>query len=201
MIHLYHYAKHISGITGNAFDRIKINTVERKLLALLLFHIPEKYFYSLLIIPGVQELPIDITFNEIKVGVQYGSRDWRPSTLLRLRFITHCTAQFYKPANEQVVLLLKAYKYSPEQKSGFDYNKQRRFYLTDKQCHAVLNKLVYSADIQFLNQNISALINYCCQSYRLSSIYQKSSMYFLTFLKKLNRVSITNYTIVTLRKL
>ena len=46
--------------------------------------------------------------------VEYGSRDWRPSTLLRLRFVTHCTAQFHKPANEQVVVLLKAYKYSPE---------------------------------------------------------------------------------------
>ena len=139
---------------------------------------------------------------KLAILVEYGSRDWRPSTLLRLRFVTHCTAQFHKPANEQVVVLLKAYKYRPEWKSDFDYSKQRRFHFTDKQCHAVVNKLVYSTDSQFLNQNIQ-LINYCCLSYRLSFIYQQSKTVtlFLTFLRKLNRVSIKNYTIVTLTKL
>ena len=117
----------------------------------------------------------NFTINELRqqmvLIVEYGSQDWRPRTLLRLTFfITHCTAQFPKPANKQVVVLLKVYKYSSEQKSDFDYKKQRRFYITDKQCLAVVNKLVYSTDSQFLNQNIAQLINYCCLSYRLSSI-------------------------------
>ena len=109
-------------------------------------------------------------------SVEYGSRGWRPSALLRLRFVTHCTAQFHKLANEQAVVLLKADKYSSEQKSDFDYSKQRRFHITDKQCHAVVNKLVYWTDSQFLNQNITQLVNYCCLSYRLSFIYQQSNM-------------------------
>ena len=96
------------------------------------------------------------------IAVEYVSRDWRPKTLLRLRFVTHCTAQFHKLANEQFVGLLKAYKYSSEQKSDFDYSKQRRFYVIDKQCRAVVNKLVYSTDSQLLNQNITQLVNYCC---------------------------------------
>ena len=55
-----------------------------------------------------------------------------------MSFVTHCTAQFHKPANDQVVVLLKAYKYNPEWKSDFDYSKQRRFHITDKQRHAMV---------------------------------------------------------------
>ena len=51
--------------------------------------------------------------------VEYGSWDWRPSILLRWKVKTHCIAQFHKPANEQVVVLPKAYKYSSEQKNDF----------------------------------------------------------------------------------
>ena len=101
---------------------------------------------------------VDVTVIQCVSAVEHDSWDWHPSTLLRLGFVIHCTAQFYKSANEQVVGLLKAYKYSSEQKSDFDYSKQRRFYITDKQCHAVVNKLVYSTDSQFLSQNITELI-------------------------------------------
>ena len=102
---------------------------------------------KILVLTGILN---DTKFHNI--AVEYVSRDWRPRTLLRLRFVTHCTAQFNKLANEQVVALLKAYKYSSEQKSDFDYSKQRRFYVIDKQCRAVVNKLVYSTDSQRLNQ-------------------------------------------------
>ena len=113
------------------------------------------FAYKILVLTGI--------LNDTKIhniAVEYVSRDWRPRTLLR--FVTHCTAQFHTLANEQVVALLKAYKYSSEQKSDFDYSKQRRFCVIDKQCRAVVNKLVYSTDSQLLNQNITQLINYCC---------------------------------------
>ena len=103
--------------------------------------------------------------------VEYGSRDWRLNTLLRLKFVNHFTAS-HKPANEQVVVILpKAYKYSPEQENNFDYSKLRRFYIADKQCHAVVNQLVYSTHSQFLSQNITQLINYYSLSYRLFSLF------------------------------
>ena len=122
--------------------------------------------------------PSNIKENQVEnvAIVEYGSRDWRPSTLLRLRFVTHCTTQFHEPANEQIVVLLKTPKYSSEQKSDFDYSKQRRFYITVKQLHAVVNKLVYPTDTQFLDQSITQLINYCGLSCRLSFIYQQCNM-------------------------
>ena len=50
------------------------------------------------------------------LDVEYGSRNRLPNTLLRLRFVTHCTAQFLKTAKEQVVLLPKAYNHNPSKK-------------------------------------------------------------------------------------
>ena len=43
-------------------------------------------------------------FEPVMNAVEYGNRDWRPSTLLKLIFVTHCTAQFQKSANEQAAV-------------------------------------------------------------------------------------------------
>ena len=56
------------------------------------------------------------------------------------------------------LVLLKAFKYTPEQRNDFDCSKQRRFYITDKQSNVMVNKLVYSTDSLFLSQNITQLI-------------------------------------------
>ena len=73
--------------------------------------------------------------------------------------------------------------------------------MTDKQCHAVANKLVYSTDSQFLSQYIKQLdITVEVIGYSFYLPRKQPETLFLGFLKKIKRAFFNSFKVVALIK-